>query len=94
MDVQEAALRNGWRPGPGWGEEPEEAWGRLGADDAWTAVATERGAYPEFYARVAACLRDGAPPPVDPADAVAALDIIHAAQQSAAERAVVRLPPR
>jgi scyllo-inositol 2-dehydrogenase (NADP+) len=93
LDVQEAALRNGWGPGnePGWGEEPEAAWGRLGSGESWTAVATERGAYPEFYARVAASLRDGAPPPVNPADAVAALDIIHAAQQSAAEGAVVRI---
>lgn len=93
LDVQEAALRGGWTPGPDWGEEPEAAWGRLGAGDQWTSVATERGAYPEFYARVAACLRDGAPPPVDPADAVAALNVIHAAQRSAAERTTVRLHP-
>jgi predicted dehydrogenase len=91
LDVQERALRNGWPPGPDWGKEPESAWGRLGSGEAWTAVATDRGAYPEFYARVAAALRDGTPPPVDPADAVAALDVIHAAQQSAAEGAVVRL---
>lgn len=28
-DVQEAALRSGARPGPGWGEEPPEHWGLL-----------------------------------------------------------------
>ena len=30
-DVQEAALRSGARPGAGWGEEPREHWGLLGA---------------------------------------------------------------
>ena len=33
LDVQEAALRAGARPGPGWGEELPEHWGRLGTDD-------------------------------------------------------------
>jgi predicted dehydrogenase len=37
-------------------------------------------------------LRDGAPLPVDPEDAVAGLAIIEAAQRSSAERRVVRLP--
>jgi scyllo-inositol 2-dehydrogenase (NADP+) len=91
MDVQEPALRLGATPGPGYGEEPEAAWGRLVAGDASRPVETERGAYPEFYAGVAAALRDGAPPPVDPVDAVAGLEIIRAARSSSAERTVVAL---
>ncbi|HEY0020255.1 MAG TPA: Gfo/Idh/MocA family oxidoreductase [Longimicrobium sp.] len=91
MDVQEAALRDGAVPGPGWGEEPEADWGRLGAADAWAPVRTEPGAYPAFYAAVADALRTGGPPPVDPMDSVAGLEIIHAARRSAAEETVVPL---
>ena len=91
MDVQEAALRDGARPAAGWGREPRESWGRLGAGDEWTPVATEPGAYPEFYARVADALRHGGPPPVDPMDAIAGLEVIQAARRSAEEGAVVRL---
>lgn len=87
-DVQEAALRSGARPDrPGWGEEPAEHWGLLGVGDAATPVRSEPGAYQQFYAGVVAALRDGAPPPVDPEDAVAVLDIIEAAQQAAGSQA-------
>ncbi len=40
---------------------------------------------------VAAAVRDGAPPPVDPDDAVAGLVVLEAAYRSAAEGRVVRL---
>ena len=92
LDVQEDALRGGARPtDAGWGEEPAERWGAVGAGDALTRVPTERGAYERFYAGVAAALQHGAPPPVDPADAVRALGVIEAAQRSATEGVVVRL---
>lgn len=91
MDVQEPALRMGAAPGPGYGVEPESAWGRLVAGDESNPVETERGDYPAFYAGVAAALRDGSPPPVDPLDAVAGLEIIRAARASATEGATVRL---
>ena len=91
LDVLEAALRGGEAPGPGWGEEPELLWGRVGVPDAWTPVRTETGAWPAYYAGIAAALRDGAPLPVDPADAVQGLRIIEAARRSAAERAVIEL---
>jgi len=83
-DVQEAALRSGSRPDrPGWGEEPREHWGLLGVGDAAAPVRSEPGAYQQFYAGVVAALRDGAPPPVDPEDAVAGLEIIEAARSQA-----------
>jgi scyllo-inositol 2-dehydrogenase (NADP+) len=90
LDVQEAALRGGERPGAGWGREPPGRWGRLGAGEEWVPVPTERGDYPAFYAGIAAALRIGAPPPVDPADAVAVLEIIEAARRSVAEGVVIR----
>lgn len=92
LDVQEDALRAGARPGtPGWGEEPPEQWGRLGVGDDVRAVPTEAGAYPRFYSEVVSALRDGAPPPVDPAEAATGLEIIAAAQRSAAAGQVVAL---
>jgi predicted dehydrogenase len=94
LDGQEAALRAGSRPGdPGWGEEPEERRGRLGAGDRLEPVPSEPGAWERFYAGVVAALRDGAAPPVDPADAVAGLEVIEAARRSAAEGRVVELVP-
>jgi predicted dehydrogenase len=77
MDVQEDALRAGARPGhPGFGDDAPERYGTLGAGDALDPVATERGAYQAFYAALVRSLRDGAPPPVDPEDAVNVLEII------------------
>jgi predicted dehydrogenase len=81
LDVQEDALRDGRRPDePGWGEEPRDAWGVLGAGDEWTPVATAPGAYQRFYEGVERSLRTGEPPPVEPGDAVAALEVIDAAR--------------
>jgi predicted dehydrogenase len=91
LDVQEAALRSGARPGPGWGEELPEHWGRLGTDDDAGPVATEAGNYPEFYRLLERALREDGPPPVRPEEAVHALQVIEAAQKSAAERRAISL---
>lgn len=91
-DVQEAVLRATSRAdGPGFGEDPESEWGTLGAANETKKIETERGNYPGFYALTVPWLRDNAPPPVDPADAIAALEIIEAAQRSAAEAKVVSM---
>ena len=91
-DVQEAALRAERRPGsPGWGEEPESAWGRLGIGDDARPVPTEPGDYRELYEQLGAALRGEAANPVDPMDAVRTLEIIEAARRSASERRVVEL---
>ena len=72
--------------------------GKLGEDAAGSDGSTERvvpslpGAYQAFYAGMVRALRDGAPVPVDPSDAVAGLEIIEAAQRSSAERKVIALP--
>jgi predicted dehydrogenase len=92
LDGQEPAMATGGVPGsPGWGEEPPERWGVLGEDGAARPVTTEAGRYLAFYEAVAAAVRDGAPPPVDPADAAAALDVIEAARTSAERGQVVEL---
>lgn len=91
-DIQEPALRAGERPDrPGWGEEPPQHWGILSDGVTQRRVPSEPGAYQRFYEGTVRCLRDGAPPPVDPKDAVQGLKIIEAARRSAAERQVVAL---
>ena len=87
LDGQEPALVAGASPlATDFGREPEDAWGTLGIDDADAPpvrVPTERGNYAGFYAGVAATILDGAPPPVDPDDALAALRIIARAHELA-----------
>lgn len=89
VDVQEAALRAGERPdAPGFGREPRESWGMLGAEGSLQPVETEPGRYLAFYERVVAAIRDGAPSPVPLSEAIAGLEVIEAARESA-ERGVV-----
>jgi scyllo-inositol 2-dehydrogenase (NADP+) len=84
MDPQEDALRAGAGPGNlGWGEEPKEHWGRLGIGSDAQPVPTETGAYEDFYAELVRAMSTGGAPPVDPADAVAVLDVLEAARASA-----------
>ena len=96
LDPQEEALRTGKRPGDeGWGLEPRESWGRLSTDIAGLhfdgPVETLPGSYEHYYALVRDALTSGAPPPVYPADALASLRVIAAAQQSARDGRVVEL---
>lgn len=86
VDGQEQALAAAGRPEPGvdWGLEPPERWGRLVRGDRFEAVPSERGDWPRFYAELEAALRTGRPLPVDPRDAVAALDVLERARASTA----------
>jgi scyllo-inositol 2-dehydrogenase (NADP+) len=80
LDGQEPALVAGASPADAdFGLAPGDAWGTLGiegSDAPPVRVPTERGDYAAFYTGVAATIRDGAPPPVDPGDALATLQII------------------
>ncbi len=77
LDPQEASLKAGAAPtDPGFGEKPPERWGRLGLSGAEVPVPTVPGDYAAFYRGLAAALGDGAPPPVDPRDSVAVIDLI------------------
>jgi len=95
LDGQEAAMAAGVVPsGPSWGEEPAAQWGVLGVDGSAAPLRTEPGAYPRFYAAVAAAVRTGSAMPVDPEDAIAGLDVIEAAQIAAARGGPVELAAR
>jgi predicted dehydrogenase len=94
LDPQEDALKSGVRPGDaGWGTSART--GTLVADVGGVAVTADvdllPGAYERFYAGVRDAVRDGAPPPVDPWDAVLGLRVLEAARLSAARSAVVPL---
>ncbi len=96
LDPQEDALRSGLRPGnPGWGQEPRERWGRLSTEVGGVhidgTVDMLPGAYERYYELLRDALVTGGPLPVNPADAVATLRVIEAAQQSARDGKVVEL---
>lgn len=85
LDPQEAALREGLRPGEGaaWGAEPESAWGTAGTDENTKSVPSLPGDYPAFYAAVETALREGTPPPVTALEAASTIEVIEAAGESA-----------
>lgn len=92
MDPQEDALIAGATPGgPGWGEEDETHWGRLGSGDAGQLVPSEPGMYLEFYRAVAAAITTGAPPPTTASEGIAVLEVLDAARVSAVEGRLVDL---
>jgi predicted dehydrogenase len=89
LDPQWAQLADGVVPGtPGYGEAPPA---RLADAHGSREVPMQPGAYQDFYAAVVAWLRDGAAPPVDPADSLAGLRVLDAARTAAETRAVVAL---
>ena len=87
LDPQESQLQTGVRIGdPGFGVEDPAQHGLLTfADGRTERIATEPGRYLDYYDGVAAAILDGAPAPVDAADARAGLAIIEAARQSSSE---------
>lgn len=87
LDPQEAMLRAGATANDaGFGEEAPEAFGTLTlADGQPELVPSIRGEWRRYYDGVADAILDGAPPPVDPADALTGLNLIALARRSAAE---------
>jgi scyllo-inositol 2-dehydrogenase (NADP+) len=84
LDPQEAALKQGVSPlAPGFGEDDPGRHGRFGDGRELESVPTRRGRYLAFYEGVAAAIRDGAPPPVDPCDALEGLRILAAVHAGA-----------
>ena len=80
LDRQESDLKAGALPtDEGYGVEDSSSWGMLGIDGSdapFEPVPSERGDYPAFYTGVAACIRDGAPVPVDPRDSLKVVRLI------------------
>lgn len=83
LDPQEAQLKAGMDPrDPGFGIDKSGGTLTL-ADGSIEHVPGERGRYLDFYKAVVAAIRDGAPVPVDPADARDSLELIALARRAA-----------
>jgi len=96
-DGQTERLLTGRTPaadGAAWGTVPESRWGRLYRGGAGTPVPSCTGAWTSFYAGLARAVRGEEPPPVDPWDAVAALEVLDAARRSASSGQVVAVEGR
>lgn len=77
LDGQEAMLRTGrGTADPAYGLVPPERWGRLHRGEEVQPVRSERGRWDLFYAGVTSALTDGTSMPVDPWDAVRALEVL------------------
>ncbi|HEV2865793.1 MAG TPA: oxidoreductase, partial [Allosphingosinicella sp.] len=87
VDPQEARIKTGrGADAPGLGDDVASAYGTFtSGDGAIERIATQPGCWRRFYEAVADAVLEGAPPPVDPADARAGLRILETARRSAAE---------
>jgi predicted dehydrogenase len=95
VDPQEAALRAGTLPGPGWGEEGEGAWGVLTrATEAGLvrkAVPTLAGDYRRYYENVRDAIRGDAALAVTARHATTVVRLLEVAVQSSRERRTVEV---
>jgi scyllo-inositol 2-dehydrogenase (NADP+) len=92
LDGQEQALRDGGSPrDPGWGTEPELAWGTVGTVEQSRPRPTRTGSYQDYYAGVRDALTGVGRMPVTIDEAIDVMVVIEAAQRSAREKGVVRL---
>jgi len=77
LDGQEEALDAGVLPSDeDYGLTSPDRWGVFGVEGSLEPLPTLRGDYGAFYRALADAIRGNAPLPVDPADAVAVLEII------------------
>jgi len=82
LDVQEAQLIGGMRPGAaGWGVDPRE--GRLITPDSERMVPNLPGSYEYYYAAIRDALINGRPNPVPAYEAVDVMSVLEAAMKSA-----------
>ena len=94
VDPQEAKLRAGGSTDDvDYGFEAPESFGMLTVMADRHAVPTEVGDWRIFYKGVADAILDGAPPPVDPQDALVGLAIIECVRRSAREGRTIRFSP-
>lgn len=89
MDVQEEALKNGRKPGPDWGKEPQHLWGRISTIEGSELVESETGDYREFYKNIAAAIRGEEELQVSPQQASMVIKVIELAYRSHSENRIL-----
>ena len=93
-DVQADAIAAGRRPTDDpqrWGFEDEDRWGTLLTGSGAVPVPSEQGRWQAFYEQVGLAVAAGADSPVPAEEAVAVIDVIDAARQSALQNRVIAL---
>lgn len=95
-DVQEEMLQAGKIPGSSdWGVEPSSEKGLLHTEingvELKEFIDSERGNYGDFYKGIYKAIRENAPVPVDPADAMQVVEIIEKAFESNDKKKVLDL---
>ncbi len=96
IDPQEEAMKSGAIPGsPGWGEEPDSAWGRINTTYHGSRLEgkypTLPGNYPAFYDNLQRAIRDNSPLAVPAREAMNVVRVIEAAYESSRDKKVVTL---
>jgi scyllo-inositol 2-dehydrogenase (NADP+) len=96
IDPQEEAMKSGAIPGsPGWGEEPDSAWGRINTLVNGFRLEgkypTLPGNYPAFYDNLRGAIRDNSPLAVPAREAMNVVRVIEAAYESSRDKKVVTL---
>lgn len=81
MDPQEAELRSSGALGDAGHGAPDPPTASVNEGAGPRPAPLDRGDYGGFYTELERALRAGGPPPVDPADAVATLEVIEAARR-------------
>jgi scyllo-inositol 2-dehydrogenase (NADP+) len=96
IDPQEDNLRLGVPIGHlSFGADKVSQYGLLTTiDGAAQRIPTEDGDWRPFYSQVAAAIADGAPPPVDPDEAIDGLELIELARRSAEEKRGLPVMPK
>jgi predicted dehydrogenase len=92
MDGQERSLIEGRSPATDsddWGREEQADWGWIQRGEDKEPVPSERGRWDTYYPAFAAAVRGEREVPVDPTDAVLALEVLEAAERSATEGVVI-----
>ena len=85
-DPQEAMLKQGLYPAPGWGEEPPSYYGTLHTfiegNHHYETIPTLPGNYKAYYDGLFEAIRLGSPSPVTPEEATSVIRLIEAAIES------------
>ena len=93
LDVQEEQLIRGVVPGhTGWGEDPRPGIFYSGSDNETLELSVPKGDHRQYYFGIRDALRNQAPNPVTPGQAIVVMAVLETAIESSAKGQVLSLP--